>query len=118
MTHTYARPEKAQEHFYHDLPSPEAERHISEMCKHAIGASMGPIVYAAWAHPEFAGRCRYIETTNDKIVLPEMQKRMVANTGMKVGSTLDAGHSPFLSGVAATADAVRKCVAEIAKNHG
>ena len=50
------------------MPVTDADKHYAQLRKHSVAASMDVVPYAAWSKPEWAPKCRFIETTEDQIV--------------------------------------------------
>ncbi len=91
----HIRPELAGETFYHDCPDHVADQAVEKLCSQ----SGLPIVeFARITHDGAASRpMTYIECSQDRVVSPELQKRMQDHAPFKQVLTLDSSHSPFLS---------------------
>ena len=61
-------PENARKYLFEDLSTADADKHYAQLRRHSVTASMDDVPYTAWSKPEWAAKCRFIETTNDQIV--------------------------------------------------
>ncbi|MCJ1248841.1 hypothetical protein MMC30_006062 [Trapelia coarctata] len=80
--------------FYNDLSKQEQDRWTSELRPHPAVAQLTPLTYVAYRHhPVY-----YLYCENDEALPVELQKMVVANTGIAFKTeNCTAGHSPFLS---------------------
>ena len=96
------KPERAQEVFYDDCSPEDAAQAVARLVAEALGPRRTPTVIT---HDRFGGVPRvYIETTRDKALPSSLQKQMHAALPCSKVSTLESGHSPFLSMPKALAD--------------
>lgn len=86
--------EEPERHFYNDLSQREKDHWVSELRRHSAIALMTPLTYVAYRyHP-----VTYLYCENDEAIPLELQKKMVASSGLKFQiESCTAGHSPFLS---------------------
>ena len=68
MSYTFITPENARKYLLGDLSTIDADKHYAQLRKHSAAASLNDVPYTAWSKPEWASKCRFIETTTDRIV--------------------------------------------------
>lgn len=90
-----------------------------------IGKSLIPDPLAPMAMPAVLTAARfgsvpkyYIETTEDLIVSPALQERMIANAGVKRVFKVDAGHASYMTQPADVAHAILAVAADVSEGLG
>ncbi len=89
------RPDAARDVFYQDCLTEDADRATALLVPEALTPRVTPAELSA----DRFGRVPrvYMETLNDRALLPELQRRMQAALPCREVVSLESGHSPFLS---------------------
>lgn len=98
--------------FYNDLPEDEAQRCVETLRPFSYQCMHSKLDYAAWKH---GVPTTYLYTLQDQAIPMFVQKMMVEETAKGYDlrtDTVDASHSPFLSKVDDTANAIRRAAGE------
>ena len=84
-------------YFYNDVPSALLPQLESELRGHSLKAWMEPLTAVGYADPSYQGRVAYVRTTKDYAFLPEVQTKMMAESGVEwIVREMETGHSPFV----------------------
>ena len=98
--------------FYNDVPREEAEVYAAKLKLQSAGNFDCRLTYGAYKDIPST----YLHCTNDRMIVYEKQKELVANAravGGKIETVIcDASHSPFLSQPAFTADVIRRAAGD------
>lgn len=92
------------------MPDAEASKHADALLPQSIGIYDAKVPFTAFSREGWRGRCKYIATTQDRAVPFPLQQKMVQRFGLDIDAQIEAGHSPFLSKPAETADHVVACI--------
>jgi pimeloyl-ACP methyl ester carboxylesterase len=91
----HLKPEAVGDVFYHDCPDDVRLRAISRLC------SQSGLPIVEYARITEAGAASlpmtYIECLQDRVITPELQRRMQDHAPFKQVLSLNSSHSPFLS---------------------
>nr|KAK5450095.1 hypothetical protein LTR18_000110 [Exophiala xenobiotica] len=103
------------EFFYHDVPADEAQKWASMLKPFVFDGHHAPVPYAGYLVVP-----TYFLVCEDDRALPADVQRYIVNEASKqmpegkevIVTSIQSGHSPFLSRVEETADWVRRCAGE------